>query len=34
MSTVLDLKLNQITLLDRLANNLNIPSVTDSSNLL
>lgn len=33
MSTVLDLKLNQITLLDRLANNLNIPSVTDSSNI-
>ena len=33
MSTTLDLRLNQVTLLDRLADNLNIPVVNDSSNI-
>lgn len=33
MSTTLDLRLNQVTLLDRLADNLNIPVINDSSNI-
>ena len=33
MSITLDLRLNQVTLLDRLADNLNIPVVNDSSNI-